>query len=84
MRRRYSYWSLFRRAFLFLFFLGIIGWVLVEDAQALRPFTSATDAGILDPGYLELEAGIGLGRNTRHALVNRAGVYPLRCSISAF
>src|SRR3970040_1748159 len=67
MRRRYSYWSLFRRAFLFLFFLGIIGWVLVEDAQALRPFTSATDAGILDPGYLELEAGIGLGRNTRHS-----------------
>ena len=67
MRRRYSYRSLFRRAFLFLFFLGIIGWVLVEDAQALRPFTSATDAGILDPGYLELEAGIGLGRNTRHS-----------------
>src|SRR3989338_6870744 len=67
MRRRYSYRSLFRRAFLFLFFLGIIGWMLVEDAQALRPFTSATDAGILDPGYLELEAGIGLGRNTRHS-----------------
>src|SRR3989338_1875032 len=67
MRRRYSYRSFFRRAFLFLFFLGIIGWMLVEDAQALRPFTSATDAGILDPGYLELEAGIGLGRNTRHS-----------------
>ena len=56
----------------------------MEDAQALRPFTFATDAGILDPGYLELEAGIGLGRNTRHALMNRAGVYPLRWSISAF
>jgi len=39
----------------------------VENTQALRPFLSATDAGILDPGYLELEAGIGLGRNTRHS-----------------
>jgi hypothetical protein len=37
----------------------------VEDAQALRPFISATDAGVLDPGYLEVEAGIALSRNTR-------------------
>ncbi|OGQ79832.1 MAG: hypothetical protein A3F90_20550 [Deltaproteobacteria bacterium RIFCSPLOWO2_12_FULL_60_19] len=42
-----------------------MGWALAEDAQALRPFISATDAGILDPGYLELETGITLSRNTR-------------------
>jgi hypothetical protein len=44
---------------------GILGWVLVEEAQALRPFLSATDAGVLDPGYIEIEAGIALSRNTR-------------------
>ena len=63
MRKCYRY--LFSRAFLFLLFLGISGWALLEDAQALRPFISATDAGVLDPGYIELEAGIALSRNTR-------------------
>lgn len=61
----YSYRFVLWRAFLFLPFLGIIGSVLVEDAEALRPFISATDAGVLDPGYLEVEAGIALSRNTR-------------------
>jgi hypothetical protein len=32
-----------------------------------RPFISATDAGVLDPGYVEIEAGISLSRNTRGA-----------------
>ena len=65
MVRRCQYRNLFGRAFLFLSFLGAFGWALVEDAQALRPFISATDAGVLDPGYIELEAGIALSRNTR-------------------
>lgn len=62
---RDSYRHPLSRAFAFLLFLSLIGWVLAGDAQALRPFIAATDAGVLDPGYLELEAGITLGRNTR-------------------
>ena len=50
---------------LFFLALGIIVGMLVKDAQAFRPFISATDAGVLDPGYLEVEVGIALGRNTR-------------------
>ena len=65
MRRRHSCRSLLRRAFLFALFSGIFGWGLARDAQALRPFISATDAGVLDPGYLEVEAGVALSRNTR-------------------
>jgi hypothetical protein len=37
----------------------------MDEAHALRPFISATDAGVLDPGYMELEVGIALNRNTR-------------------
>lgn len=35
------------------------------EAMAGRPFISATDAEIVDPGFLELETGIALSRNTR-------------------
>jgi hypothetical protein len=52
-------------ALLFGSLLGTVGWAIVDDAHALRPFISATDAGVLDPGYLEVEAGIALSRNTR-------------------
>jgi len=45
--------------------VGIFGSALVEEAHALRPFISATDAGIGEPGFLEFEGGIGLSRNTR-------------------
>lgn len=65
MRRRYQYGYLVRRAFLFLLFLGTSGSALVQETHALRPFISATDAGVLDPGYIEVEAGIALSRNTR-------------------
>jgi hypothetical protein len=65
VRRRYSYLCLQWWAFFVFWFLGTIGGVLVKDAHALRPFMSATDAGVLDPGYLELEVGIALSRNTR-------------------
>lgn len=44
---------------------GMFGSALVEDAHALRPFISATDAGIVESGFIEFEAGIGLSRNTR-------------------
>lgn len=36
-----------------------------KDAHALRPFISATDAGIVEPGKIEVESGIGFQRNTR-------------------
>jgi hypothetical protein len=39
--------------------------VWVEESLALRPFISATDAGVLDPGYVEIEAGLSFSRNTR-------------------
>jgi hypothetical protein len=52
-------------AILFFCSLETIGWALVDDAHALRPFLSATDAGVLDPGYVEVEAGIAFSRNTR-------------------
>ena len=45
--------------------VALVGVALVGRAVAGRPFISATDAGILDPGFLELEAGITLNRNTR-------------------
>lgn len=45
--------------------VALVGVALVGRAVAGRPFISATDAGILDPGYLEIEAGISLNRNTR-------------------
>lgn len=34
------------------------------EAWALRPFVAATDADILEPGTIELEAGLGFRRNT--------------------
>lgn len=45
--------------------VALVGVALVGRAVAGRPFISATDAGILDPGYLEIEVGISLNRNTR-------------------
>jgi hypothetical protein len=57
----------FRWGFALFLAVALVGVALVGRAVAGRPFISATDAGILDPGYLELEAGIGLGRNTRHS-----------------
>ena len=45
--------------------VALVGVALVGRAVAGRAFISATDAGILDPGFLELEAGITLNRNTR-------------------
>ena len=65
MRKRYSWRSMMRRVSLILLSAGLLGWGVVEDVLALRPFISATDAGVLDPGYLEFEVGIGLSRNTR-------------------
>lgn len=52
-----------RRTIWFLMFLLIP----TKDAQALRPFISATDAGIVEPGNIEAEVGIGFQRNTREA-----------------
>jgi hypothetical protein len=51
--------------FLLLGFFGTMGGVLTDDVHALRPFISASDAGVLDPGYLEVELGVALNRNTR-------------------
>ena len=45
--------------------VGLVGVALVEPAVAGRPFISATDAEIVDAGFLELETGIALSRNTR-------------------
>lgn len=39
---------------------------LAPEAHARRPFIAATDPGIVEAGYLEVEAGIGLSRNTRN------------------
>jgi len=55
----------FRWGFALSLTVALVGVALVGRAVAGRPFISATDAGILDPGYLELEAGITLNRNTR-------------------
>lgn len=54
-----------RSLLLFFCFLANAGGPLIKDAEARRPFLAASDAGIVEPGYLELEAGIGLSRNTR-------------------
>ncbi|MGH7774410.1 MAG: hypothetical protein ACREQA_19475 [Candidatus Binatia bacterium] len=47
--------------------LPLVALVLIqaEDLYALRPFISASDAGIAQPGKIEVEAGIGFQRNTR-------------------
>jgi hypothetical protein len=54
-----------RSLLLFFCFLGSVGGPLIKDAEARRPFIAASDAGIVEPGYIELETGIGLSRNTR-------------------
>ena len=54
-----------RRGFALFLTVALAGVSLVDRAVAGRPFISATDAGVLDPGYLEIEAGISLNRNTR-------------------
>ncbi len=51
-----------KRTFLFLAALVL---VQANDVHALRPFISASDAGIVAPGKIEVEAGIGFQRNTR-------------------
>jgi hypothetical protein len=55
----------FRWGFVLSLTVALVGVVWVDWGVAGRPFISATDAGILDPGYLEIEAGINLNRNTR-------------------
>lgn len=55
----------FRWGFALSLTVALVGVALVGRAVAGRPFISATDAGVLDPGYLEIEAGISLNRNTR-------------------
>jgi len=51
-----------KRTILFLmsFFL-----IQSEDAYALRPFIAATATGIVEPGNVEVEMGLGFERNTR-------------------
>jgi hypothetical protein len=55
----------FRSASLICFTVAVVGVGLTGRAIAGRPFISATDAEIVDPGFLELETGIALSRNTR-------------------
>jgi len=55
----------FRWGFALFLAVALVGVALVDRAVAGRPFISATDAGVLDPGYVEIEAGISLSRNTR-------------------
>lgn len=45
----------------------LAAWLVGTDGQAwaLRPFVAATDADIVEPGTIEVEAGLGLRRNTR-------------------
>ncbi|MBI2359914.1 MAG: hypothetical protein HYV04_13635 [Deltaproteobacteria bacterium] len=45
--------------------VALVGVALMGQALAGRPFISATDAEIVDAGFLELETGIALSRNTR-------------------
>jgi hypothetical protein len=54
-----------RRGFTLSLTVALVGVALVGRAVAGRPFISATDAGVIDPGYVEIEAGISLSRNTR-------------------
>ncbi len=39
--------------------------LLLGNAYALRPFRRASDAGVVDPGTVEMEIGIDISRNTR-------------------
>lgn len=55
----------FRWGFTISLAVAVVGVALVGRAVAGRPFISATDAEIVDPGDLELETGIALSRNTR-------------------
>lgn len=55
----------FRCGFVLSLSVALVGAVWVGRAVAGRPFISATDAGVVDPGYVEIEAGISLNRNTR-------------------
>ena len=55
----------YRWGFALCLTVGLVGVALVEPAVAGRPFISATDAEIVDAGFLELETGIALSRNTR-------------------
>lgn len=43
----------------------ILLWVSPYRAEALRPFLSATDAPVVEPGDIEVELGFGASRNTR-------------------
>jgi hypothetical protein len=45
--------------------VALVGVALVGQAVAGRPFISATDAKIVEAGFLELQTGIALSRNTR-------------------
>ena len=55
----------FRWGFTISLAAAVVGVALVGRAVAGRPFISATDAEIVDAGFLELETGIALSRNTR-------------------
>lgn len=55
----------FRWGFAISLAVAVVAVALVGRAAAGRPFISATDAEIVDPGDLELETGIALSRNTR-------------------
>jgi hypothetical protein len=46
-------------------FLIVCGWLGAEHAHALRPFIAATDADVVEPGSLEIKAGLDFARNTR-------------------
>ncbi len=43
----------------------ILLWIFPRPAEARRPFLSATDAGVVDPGDVEVEVGFDVSRNTR-------------------
>lgn len=43
----------------------LLPWVAPHPAEALRPFLSATDAPVVEPGDVEVELGFGASRNTR-------------------
>lgn len=66
-----------RRTIWFLMFLLI----QTKEAHALRPFVSATDAGMVEPGKIEVEAGIGFQRNTRGAASETTSNLPVVLNI---
>jgi hypothetical protein len=43
----------------------ILAGVFPHSAEGTRPFLRASDAGVVDPGIVELEAGVEISRNTR-------------------